>query len=218
MKIQKLSKLASRLLFSLTLLTLFLSGLALAEEYKAWVYTKLPDTPEGVCIDSQGTLYATLFHTNRVVKLERDGTWMHVAWVPSERESGKGDLMGIEADKYDNLYVAYKQSSKFDNLFDPQHAACHDVSVTKSGVYKIDGKTREVTAIATRADGWPCCMPDDVDIDDAGNIYVSDLTYSCIWKITPDRKVTLWSAHRLLNWSNPPLFGCSPGGQCPGFG
>ncbi len=53
--------------------------------------------------------------------------------------------------------------------------------------------------MATRADGWPFCFPDDVDIDKAGNIYLTDLTYSGIFKIWTDGKVTMWSNDPLLN-------------------
>ena len=37
---------------------------------------------------------------------------------------------------------------------------------------------------------------------------MTDLTYSGIWKISPDgKKVDLWSAHPLLNWSPKPYSG-----------
>ncbi len=37
---------------------------------------------------------------------------------------------------------------------------------------------------------------------------MTDLTYSGIWKISPDgKKVDLWSAHPLLNWSAKPYSG-----------
>jgi sugar lactone lactonase YvrE len=65
-----------------------------------------------------------------------------------------------------------------------------------------------VTALATKADGWAFCFPDDVSIDSHGNVYMSDLIYSAIWKISPDgKKVDVWSAHPLLNWSPKPYSG-----------
>jgi sugar lactone lactonase YvrE len=80
--------------------------------------------------------------------------------------------------------------------------------VTASGVYKIELATKKVTALATKADGWPFCFPDDVDIDDQGNVYMTDLTYAGIWKISPDgKKVEMWSADPLLNWSPQPYSG-----------
>ena len=44
-------------------------------------------------------------------------------------------------------------------------------------------------------------------IDDVGNIYLTDLTYAGIWKITLDGRVTLWSEHPLLHWSTTPYSG-----------
>ncbi len=189
------------------------NAVAGAEEFKAWVYTKLPDTPEGLCVDSKSNLYTSLFHTGQVVRLENDGKFTHIAWVPSKEESGQGQLMGMDVDAEDNIYIAYLQFSKYietgADLFHKHHPACHDVRVTRSGVYKIDANTREVTPVATRAEGWPFCLPDDVDIDNAGNIYLTDLTYAGIWKITPDGKVTMWSNDRLLNWSGPSPVGAN---------
>jgi sugar lactone lactonase YvrE len=183
-------------------------------QFKAWVMAKLPDTPEGMAVDSKGNLYTTLLHSGEVIMLKEDGSYDHVAWVPSKEESGSGDLIGLDFDKADNIYVAYKAHSKYDatDLANPFHPSCRDATVTRTGVYKIDAKTRTVTALATKADGWPFCYPDDVAIDAQGNVYVTDLTYSGIWKITPDgKKVDLWSAHALLNWSSKPYSGAPLG-------
>ncbi|MGA3091099.1 MAG: hypothetical protein ABSD75_21025 [Terriglobales bacterium] len=182
-----------------------------AAQFKAWVMAKLPDTPEGLGVDSHGELYATLMHIGEVVMVKDDGSYDHIAWVPSQEESGKGDLIGLDLDSSGNIYVAYTGHSKRDfrkDLADPFHPACRDATVTQSGVYKIDAKTRKVTALATKAEGWPFCYPDDVAIDSSGNVYMTDLTYSGIWKISPDgKKVDLWSAHPLLNWSPKPYSG-----------
>jgi len=179
-------------------------------QFQAWVMAKLPDTPEGMAIDSQGNLYTTLFHTGEIIRLKDDGSYNHIAWVPSKEESGKGDLVGLDFDKADNIYVAYKAHSKYDatEFVNSSHPSCRDATVTRSGVYKVDAKTGKVTALATRAEGWPFCFPDDVAIDSQGNVYLTDLTYAGIWKISPDgKKVDLWSAHPLLNWSAKPYSG-----------
>jgi sugar lactone lactonase YvrE len=180
-------------------------------QFKAWVMAKLPDTPEGLGIDSHGNIYATLMHTGEVVMLKDDGSYDHIAWVPSKEESEKGDLIGLDLDKADNIYVAYTAHSKYDlrkDLGNPFHPACRDATVTRSGVYKIDAKTRKVTPLATKAEGWAFCYPDDVAIDSSGNVYMTDLTYAGIWKISPDgKKVDLWSSHPLLNWSSQPYSG-----------
>jgi sugar lactone lactonase YvrE len=182
-----------------------------AAQFKAWVMAKLPDTPEGLGVDSHGNLYATLMHIGEVVMLKDDGSYDHIAWVPSKEESGKGDLIGLDLDQSGNIYVAYTGQSKRDfrkDLGDPFHPACRDATVTKSGVYKIDAQTHKVTPLATKAEGWPFCYPDDVAVDSSGNVYMTDLTYSGIWKISPDgKKVDMWSAHPLLNWSAKPYSG-----------
>jgi sugar lactone lactonase YvrE len=159
---------------------------------------------------TKGNIYASLFHTGEVVMLNEDGSYDHIAWVPSKEESGKGDLSGLDLDRQDNIYVAYKAHSKYDpgDLRSPFHPSCRDVTVTRSGVYKIDAKTHNVTALATRADGWPFCFPDDVAVDWRGDVYMTDLTYAAIWKISSDgKKVDLWSAHPLLNPSSRPYSG-----------
>ncbi len=186
-------------------------GAASAGEYRAWVAARFDDTPEGLAVDASGNLYTALFHTGRIMKIAPDGKQELVAYVPSKEDAGKGATVGIELDGGGNIYVAFHQYSpryEENNLVDPFHAACRDATVTLSGVYKVDAKTGQVTPLATRGDGWPFCFPDDVDVDSSGNVYLTDLTYSGIWKISPDgRKVTLWSAHRLLNWGNPPTSG-----------
>ncbi len=187
------------------------TALPCSAQFKAWVMAKLPDTPEGLGVDAHGNLYATLMHIGEVVMLKEDGGYDHIAWVPSKEESGNGDLIGLDLDEAGNIYVAYTGHSKRDfrkDLGDPFHPACRDATVTRSGVYKIDAKTRAVTPLATKAEGWPFCYPDDVAIDASGNVYMTDLTYSGIWKISPDgKKVDLWSAHPLLNWSATPYSG-----------
>jgi hypothetical protein len=189
---------------------IFVYSPSASAQFKAWIMSKLPDTLEGLGVDSKGNIYASLFHTGEVVMLKQDGSYDHIAWVPSKEESGNGDLSGLDLDRQDNLYVAYKAHSKYDpgDLRSPFHPSCRDVTVTRSGVYKIDAKTHNVTALATRPGGWPFCFPDNVVVDSRGNVYMTDLTYSAIWKISPDgKKVDLWSAHPLLNPSSRPYSG-----------
>ncbi|MGQ0732183.1 MAG: SMP-30/gluconolactonase/LRE family protein, partial [Acidobacteriota bacterium] len=189
----------------------FLAVPSARAEYKAWVLATFEDTPEGLAVDPAGNIYAALMHVGKIMKVTPGGKQELLAIVPSAQDVGKGEVVGIDLDKAGNIYVAYKQNSpKYEatNLRDPFHAACRDATVTLSGVYKIDATTRRVTALATRRDGWPFCFPDDVAIDSQGNVYLTDLTYSGIWKLSPDgKKVERWSSHPLLNWSATPYSG-----------
>jgi sugar lactone lactonase YvrE len=205
-----------RLLMALSFLIGWAGFLAAAAppasaQFKAWVMAKLPDKPWGLGIDSKGNIYTSLPTSGEVIMLKDDGTYDHIAWVPSKEEGGKGGLLnGLDLDRADNIYVAYKAPSKYDEeeLETRFHPACRDATVTRSGVYRIDAKTRIVTALATRTDGWPFCFPHDVSVDSLGNVYMADVTYSAIWRISSDGKnVDLWSAHPLLNWPPNPYSG-----------
>jgi sugar lactone lactonase YvrE len=184
------------------------SGSVLADGDNA-IFAQLPDAPEGIAIDSKGTMYATTINGQQIFQINDDGSSKLIATVPSAEEVGHGLLIGLEADGDDNLIVAYTQHSAInggDDLFDPHHPACRDVRVTRTGVYKVEPASGAVTAIATRADGHPFCFPDDVDVDRAGNIYLTDLTYAGIWKISADgSSVVMWSDHALLNWTEDAL-------------
>jgi hypothetical protein len=151
-------------------------------------------------MDSKGNLYTTI-GTGEVVMIKDDGSYDHIAWVPSKEKAGK-DLAALTGlDKADNLYVIDKAPSKYDEDDSPFHPACWDAPATRTGLYKIDAKTRKVTALATKADGWAFCWPHGTAVDSYGNVYMADITYSAIWKISPDgKKVDVWSAHPLLNW------------------
>jgi sugar lactone lactonase YvrE len=172
-------------------------------QFKSWVLAELPDTPEGLGMAPDGTIYAALFHTGEIIRINDDGSYDHMAWVPSQEDGPGGDLIGLDTDRDGVIYVAYKSHSAYDNLFDPFHPHCKDPKAVKSGVYKVDPTTGEVTALATKEHGWPFCFPDDVEIDGDGNVYLTDLTYAGIWKVSPDGKqVDLWSSHQALNWAD----------------
>ena len=86
-----------RIFFSLIACALFFAAASppATAQFKAWVMAKLPDTPEGLGVDSDGNLYATLMHIGEVVMLKDDGIYDHIAWVPSKEESGKGAFPAI---------------------------------------------------------------------------------------------------------------------------
>lgn len=198
-----------------TLLATGFAGIDAAskEKFKAEVIAELPDVPEGIAQDAQGRIYVTVVFTGEVVRLTGKGRHEHIAWLPSYEDRGKGAAVGLEVTAEGNLIVAYvDMQSKYSLLkmkdYDPHVRACKDSTDQTTGVYKIIVATGEVQPLATKAQGWPFCLPDDIAIDRHGNIYVSDLTFSGIWKLSPDGKnVTLFSADRLLQPGEFPTSG-----------
>lgn len=174
-------------------------------DYKSWVMATLPGPPEGMAVDAQGRIYAIVITTGQVMRLDEKGGYELYATVPSAKLATAGYSIGATFDAKGDLYVAYFWlGSKFHWHNDPQQLACRDSTDQYTGVYKVDARTREVTPVVTKADGWPTCIPDDIAVDSQGNLYVADLTLSGIWKIRPDRTFTLWSAHPLLQWPPQP--------------
>lgn len=180
---------------------------------KAEVIAELPGQVEGIAQDSEGRIYVTVVFTGEVVQLDGKGGYKHVAWLPSEEERGRGAAVGLEATATGDLIVAYADMKSRYSLintgdFGHHNMACKDSTDQLTGIYKVIVKTGEVVPLATKADGWPFCIPDDIAIDGDGNIFVSDLTFSGIWKISPDGKdVQLFSGHRLLQPGEFPVSG-----------
>jgi hypothetical protein len=119
-------------------------------QFKAWVMAKLPEIPWGMGVDSKGNIYTSLPRIGEVVVLKDDGTYDHIAWVPSKEESGKDGIGLAGLDKADNIYVFDKAHSRYEgeDSTNPFHPACRDATATRTGIYKIDAKTRRVTALA----------------------------------------------------------------------
>jgi hypothetical protein len=50
---------------------------------------KLSDTPEGLGIDSKSNVYVSLLYMGEIIILKDDGSYHHIAWVPSREEGGR---------------------------------------------------------------------------------------------------------------------------------
>ena len=66
-------------LLAIVLVTSIFPGFTFAGEHKMWTYTRLPGSPEGVCVDSKSNLYASIAFTGEVVLLKDDGSYKHIA-------------------------------------------------------------------------------------------------------------------------------------------
>ena len=110
---------------SLIVMLLLVPALTLGADVTVKVYSKLPSSPEGLCLDSKANLYASMPHIGEVVLLNADGSYDHVAWVPSKADSGKGEVFGIDVDKDDNIIAAYVEYSQYmslgEDLMNPHH-------------------------------------------------------------------------------------------------
>jgi sugar lactone lactonase YvrE len=172
--------------------------------YRAWVLAHLTGSPEGLAVDAQGRLYTALSDTGEILRLDDGGRAVHVATVPSAELGRAGHTWGLEFDAEGRLYAAYVWTSKFYDENDPLHLACRDSTDRYTGVYRIDVDSGRVVPVLTKADGWPVCFPDDIAVDAHGNLYVTDLTLSGVWKIMPDGTFKLWCSHPLLQWPVDP--------------
>lgn len=179
--------------------------------YKAWIAARLPGNPEGLTMDRAGTIYASLWQSGQVVALDGKGGYRSVGFVPSEALGKAGITVGAEFSPDQQLYVAYMWHYTPEEELDPKHLACRNSQDLYTGIYRVDVKTGVTTPFLTKRDGWPGCFPDDIAFDAKGNMYVTDLTLSGIWKITPERKFTLWSSGPLLQWPAAPYSGFPEG-------
>lgn len=202
------------------LLALFLAGIALAaappfpgatDHYRAWVAAELPGAPEGLAVDEGGRLYAAVAATGEVLRLDGHGGYQHVATVPNTTLGRAGRTWGLEFDHAGYLYAAYVWNYSESEEMNPLHPACRDSRDVYTGIYRIDIRSGEVIPWLTKRTGWPVCFPDDIATDAAGNLYVTDLTLSGIWKVKPDRSFTLWSSDPLLQWPPAPYHAAPEG-------
>jgi sugar lactone lactonase YvrE len=175
-------------------------------DYKAWVAARLPGNPEGLAQDAQGRMYASIAETGQIVRLDGKGGYTLIATVPSKEIGAAGMTVGMEFDKAGQLYVAFMWNYSPEEEANPLHPACRNSKDLYTGIYKINVQTGAVTPFLTKRTGWPGCFPDDIAIDSKGNLYVTDLTLSGIWKIAPDGSYVLWSSHALLEWAPAPYY------------
>ena len=76
------------------------------------VLTQFDDAPEGLAADGQGGLFASLYHSGRVVRVAADGKVTEIATLRSVVGDAKGSTLGIEWDGVDTLYVAFAEYSE----------------------------------------------------------------------------------------------------------
>ena len=187
-------------------------GLGTAAAEPQWrVLAQFDDAPEGLVADRDGNLYATLFHSGRIVRIGKDGATTEIASLRPVVGEAEGSTVGLDWDGKDALYVTFAEYSKrypWPAQLGLAREACGDSTVRHSGLYKVTISTGKVEAVATRADGYPFCYPDDPAVGPDGSVYFSDLSFSGIWRYSPgDGKVVMWSKDALFDSGPHPLSG-----------
>jgi DNA-binding beta-propeller fold protein YncE len=172
--------------------------------YKAWVAARLPGNPEGLVFSRDGSMYASLWQSGHIIEIGPKGGVRSVGFVPDESLGRQGITTGVELGPDGQLYVAYMWHYSPEEELDPKHLGCRNSQDVYTGIYRIDPRTGVTTPFLTKRDGWPVCFPDDIAFDMHGDMYVTDLTLSGIWRLAPERKFTLWSADPLLAWPDAP--------------
>jgi len=142
--------------------------------------------PEGIAIDSKGSLYVVDRGTSTIRKVTTDGVVTTFAGVNGVDGFSNGSVSdakfnypkGIAIDKLDNIYIAERGNNVIRKI---SSSGIVTVLAGKVGVlgYK-DG-------VGTEANFR---YPEGIAVDTDGNLYVADTYNSVIRKITPDGVVT----------------------------
>ena len=164
------------------------------------IVNDVPGVPEGITTDGHGGLYVSLFLLDEIWQVNpTTGEKKKVADVPGG--GLKGDLIGLERDPADGtILAAFKRATKVD-LFTAEHPDCRDSTDAATGVYRLNPQTGAVTPFVTRGMGISLCFPDDIAVDQYGNVYVSDIAVGLIWKFDHAGRGGVWSDDPLLGWT-----------------
>ena len=137
--------------------------------------------PEGLAVDRQGNVYAGMAITGEIKKITPQGAVSTFAKLPSP---GEGFLTGLEFDSKDELYVALAAS-------DAENRGIWRVSADGSNVELFASLSMEV-------------LPNVLDFDSQGNLYVSDTIGGAVLKIDRLGNVSDWKTDPLLMGAVPP--------------
>jgi sugar lactone lactonase YvrE len=160
-------------------------GTALVEGVNVREYVQLPDNdsyPAAVTTAPDGTAYTGSYVSGAIWRIDPTGTLQE---VPGSRD-GIGAVAGLTLDAGGSLLIVDIADA------DPQ---------TNGGSLKRLASDGTLSIVLAQPDAEGFISPDDVTVDSAGLIYVSDRGRDTVWRVNPDGSaVTAW-------WQPPALDG-----------
>ena len=145
-------------------------SVSLVEGITVKMYAKLPDDdayPAAVVSKADGTVLAGSFKTGTIWSLAADGT---VTEIPGTRDA-IGAVSGLTVTPDGIVYIVDQDDA------DPR---------TSGGSLKKLASDGTITPFAGIDDGRGFVSPDDVTVDPAGNVYVSDRGRDEVWRFNLD--------------------------------
>ena len=144
--------------------------------------------PEGIASSKTGTLYVSWTLRDELVAIDPDGNTEVVTHLPAGSAPA-----GMVVTPDNVIYVAAGGIDLATGITDPE----------TRGVYKVEpGQTPERIA-GTEA----MTFPNDVTMDQTGNIYVTDTVAGTVWRIPKHGVPELWAADPLLEGTGDLGFG-----------
>lgn len=135
------------------------------------------ELPEGVTVDADGTVYASLSPLGQLVRITSGGGYEVVGTVEGLQEGDIG-MLGLTARADGSVY-----------------AGVFSANADAHGVWRFDLDTGEAARVpGTEQIG----LPNAVAFDVAGTAYVTDTIAGAVWRVPPGGAAERWLQHPLL--------------------
>lgn len=142
------------------------------------------NAPAAICFDASGQLYICDFGNHCVRKVSKDRSISTIAGTGKKGFSGDGgpaanaqlfQPCGVAVDKRSRVYIADSANCRIRII--REDGTIHTVAGTGRKAYSGDGGPASAAEIS---------IPDLIDIDETGNIYVAEFRNHVIRRLTPN--------------------------------
>ena len=141
---------------------------------------------EGVAVDADGTVYASLSPLGQLVRIGSDGAYEVVGTVEGLQEGDVG-MLGLAAHPDGSVY-----------------AGVFSANPDANGVWRFDVDTGEAQRVpGTEQIG----LPNGIAFAADGTMYVTDSIAGAVWRVPPDGTAEQWVQHALLEGDESIGFG-----------